>query len=198
MRGSVALTFAGHPPRRDDGGATAAWMAQASRALRQLASREGCTYLFDKAPMPDTSKCELRSSQDSTVTSSSSAGPSSTSGAAGNGSNQATPSASSSASSVTGRPGIDACTRRFDTGVARECACHRAHTARRTHAATFRCTPIPRGSCPAPTLCAGLRCAPDAPIAAVFFSRASPTPKLCLARLCIVGIPVWSGRPRKP
>ena len=55
----------------------------------------------------------------------------------------------------------------------------RTHRTSHTHAATFRCTPILRGCCPAPTLRAGLRCAPYAPIAAVFFSRASPTPKLC-------------------
>jgi hypothetical protein len=40
MRGSAERTFAGHPPRRDDGGATGAWMGKALRALRQTASRE--------------------------------------------------------------------------------------------------------------------------------------------------------------
>jgi hypothetical protein len=61
---------------------------------------------------------------------------------------------------------------------ARRAACLRAHSAR---------TPQPSvglPSCPTHlpsglTLCAGSRCAPDAPIAAIFVSRASPTPNLC-------------------
>jgi hypothetical protein len=82
------------------------------------------------------------------------------------------------------------------------CARRHAHTARRTHAATFRCTPISRGCCPVPTLNAGLRCAPYAPIAAVFFPRASPTPKLCrwASRRALQfrhPVLVWAGRGRR-
>ncbi len=74
--------------------------------------------------------------------------------------------------------------------------CH-AHASRRTHAATFRCTPIPRARGPAPTLNAGLRCAPDAPIAAVGFppSLADPqtVPAGPLAGLCQfwISFSVW-------
>jgi hypothetical protein len=70
--------------------------------------------------------------------------------------------------------------RRRTASLPRAAGCMSPRTLR-THATTFRCTAIPyRARAVRPRRFArGSRCAPDAPIAAEFLTRASPTPNSC-------------------